>query len=120
MSKNAPIEPAKNFNMNTIKKGQDKKTEYIVSKKTNGVKYWKKLKSEEKKCLKDFEKKKKINLDEYKKGKYVNNKQALAVTYSQVFRKNPKCEKYIGTKTTKLPKKSQKKKSKKKKSKKNK
>ena len=88
MSKNAPIEPAKNFNMNTIKKGQDKKTEYIVSKKTNGVKYWKKLKSEEKKCLKDFEKKKKINLEEYKKGKYVSNKQALAVTYSQVLRKN--------------------------------
>ena len=113
MSKNVPIEPAKNFNMNTIKKGQDKKTEYIVSKKSNGVKYWKKLKSEEKKCLKDFEKKIKINLEEYKKGKYVSNKQALAVTYSQVLRKNPKCEKYVGTKTTKSSKKSQKKKSKK-------
>ena len=109
MNKKAPIKPAKEFNMNTIKKGQDKKTEYIVSKKINGVKYWKKLKLEEKKCLKDFEKKKKINLEEYKKGKYVNNKQALAVTYSQVLRKNPKCAKYIGTKTTKLPKKFQKK-----------
>ena len=43
--------------MNTIKKGQDKKTEYIVSKKSNGIKYWKILNSEEKKCLKDFEKK---------------------------------------------------------------
>tara|TARA_B100001094_G_C17664345_1_gene545685 strand:+ start:114 stop:461 length:348 start_codon:yes stop_codon:yes gene_type:complete len=115
MSKNSPTEPAKKFNMNTIKKGQDKKTEYIVSKKSNGVKYWKKLKSEEKKCLKDFEKKKKINLEEYKKGKYVSNKQALAVTYSQVLRKNPKCGKYIGTKTTKSSKKSQKKSQKKKK-----
>ena len=56
-----------------------------------------------------FEKKKKINLAEYKKGKFVNNKQALAVTYSKVFKKNPKCEKYIGTKNNK----SQKKKSKK-------
>ena len=56
MSKNAPIELAKKFNMNTIKKGQDKKTEYIVSKKTNGIKYWKKLKSEEKKCLKTYSK----------------------------------------------------------------
>ena len=33
MNKNAPIIPAKKFNMDTIKKGQDKKTEYIVSKK---------------------------------------------------------------------------------------
>ena len=66
MSKKSPTEPAKNFNMNTVKKGQDKKTEYIVSKKSNGVKYWKILKSEEKKCLKEFEKKKKINLEEYK------------------------------------------------------
>tara|TARA_B100002051_G_C16168370_1_gene361547 strand:+ start:88 stop:399 length:312 start_codon:yes stop_codon:yes gene_type:complete len=103
MSRKAPTEPAKNFNMNTIKKGQDKKTEYIVSKKSNGIKYWKILNSEEKKCLKDFEKKKNINLDEYKKGKYINNKQALAVSYSQVFKKNPNCKKYIGknTKSTK-------------------
>jgi len=105
MNKKAPIEPAKKFNMNTIKKGLDKKTEYIVKKKSNGIKYWKILKSDEKKCLKEFEKKKKINLEEYKKGKYVNNKQALAVTYSQVLKKNPKCEKYIGTKNKKSVKK---------------
>ena len=113
MSKKLPSEPAKNFNMNTVKKGQDKKTEYIVRKKSNGVKYWKILKLEEKKCLKEFEKKKKINLEEYKKGKYVNNKQALAVTYSQVFKKNPKCEKYIGSKKSKSQKKKVTKKSKK-------
>ena len=59
MVRKAPTEPAKNFNLNTIKKGQDKKTEYIVSKKINGVKYWKKLSKEEKKCKKDFEEKKK-------------------------------------------------------------
>ena len=99
MTRQAPIEAAKNFNLNTIKKGQDKKTEYIIAKKINGIKYWKKLSKEEKSCLKNFEKKKKINLAEYKKGKYINNKQALAVTYSQVFRKNPKCEKYIGKKS---------------------
>jgi len=57
MNKNAPIIPAKKFNMNTIKKGQDKKTEYIVSKKSNDIKYWKKLKQDEKKCLKEFKKK---------------------------------------------------------------
>ena len=48
MNKKTPIEPAKKFNMNTIKKGQDKKTEYIVKKKSNGIKYWKILKLEEK------------------------------------------------------------------------
>ena len=73
MTRRAPSESAKNFNLNTIKKGQDKKTEYIVSKRTNGVKYWKILKKEkpkksvkkekpkksvkkEKKYLKEFEK----------------------------------------------------------------
>ena len=100
MTRQAPVELAKNFNLNIIKKGKDKKTEYIVAKKTNGIKYWKKLSKEEKSCLKDFEKKKKINFAEYKKGKYINNKQALAVTYSQVFKNNPKCEKYIGKKST--------------------
>ena len=108
MNKNAPIIPAKKFNMNTIKKGQDKKTEYIVSKKSNDIKYWKKLKQDEKKCLKEFEKKIKINLKEYKNGTYVSNKQALAVTYSQIFKKNPKCKKYIGSNNIKS--KSQKKK----------
>ena len=48
MTKKSPTTPAKNFNMNTVKKGQDKKTEYIVRKKSNGVKYWKILKLEEK------------------------------------------------------------------------
>ena len=52
MTKKSPTEPAKNFNMNTVKKGQDKKTEYIVRKKSNGVKYWKILKLEEKKMFK--------------------------------------------------------------------
>tara|TARA_Y100000814_G_C11990925_1_gene285068 strand:+ start:102 stop:476 length:375 start_codon:yes stop_codon:yes gene_type:complete len=99
MASNQPLKSAKEFNMNTIKKGKDKKTEYIVKKKINGIKYWKILKPVEKKCLKDFEKKKKVNLSEYKKGKYVSNKQALAVTYSQVFKAEPKCKKYIGKNT---------------------
>ena len=58
MVRKAPTEPAKNFNLNTIKKGQDKKTEYIVSKKTKGIKYWKKLSKEEKNVKKILKKKK--------------------------------------------------------------
>lgn len=90
----APKTPAKEFNMNTIKKGLDKNN-YIVAKKTNGVKYWKKLTKVEKNCRSNFDKKFKINKDEYKKGKYVSIKQALAITYNQVYKKNSKCKKYL-------------------------
>ncbi len=103
MTRKSPEEPAKNFNMKTVKKGVDNK-EYIVAKKTNGVKYWKILKPLEKKCNKLFKKKLSTNLGEYKKGRYQNYKQALAITYSQVLRKNPKCSKYITSKSNKVKK----------------
>lgn len=103
MTRKSPEEPAKNFNMKTVKKGIDNK-EYIVAKKTNGVKYWKVLKPLEKKCNKLFQKKLSTNLSEYKKGRYQNYKQALAITYSQVLRKNPKCSKYITSKSNKVKK----------------
>ena len=90
----APNKPAKEFNMNTIKVGLDK-NKYIVAKKTNGTKYWKKLTKVEKDCRSNFDKKFKINRDEYKKGKYKSIKQALAITYSQVYKKNSKCKKYL-------------------------
>ena len=111
MTRSAPSLPAKSFKMKTIKKGLDNK-EYIVAKKKNNVKYWKILKPLEKKCLKNFNTKLGTNLSEYKKGRYTSYKQALAITYSQVLRKQPKCSKYIS------PKKSKKVKSKKVKSKK--
>lgn len=96
MTRKSPQDPAKNFNMKTVKKGVDNK-EYIVAKKSNGVKYWKILKPLEKKCNKLFKNKLSTNLGEYKKGRFQNYKQALAVTYSQVLRKDPKCNKYISS-----------------------
>ena len=96
MTRKSPKDPAKNFNMKTVKKGVDNK-EYIVAKKSNGVKYWKILKPLEKKCNKLFKNKLSTNLGEYKKGRFQNYKQALAVTYSQVLRKDPKCNKYISS-----------------------
>ena len=96
MTRKSPQDPAKNFNMKTVKKGVDNK-EYIVAKKNNGVKYWKILKPLEKKCNKLFKNKLSTNLGEYKKGRFQNYKQALAVTYSQVLRKNAKCSKYISS-----------------------
>ncbi len=118
MTRESPTKPAKDFNMKTIKKGIDKK-EYIVSKKKNGIKYWKRLKPLEKQCLKNFERKLGSNLSEYKKGRYVSYKQALAITYSQVLKKQPKCSKYISSRKFKKSKtkKSKTKKSKTKKSK---
>ena len=47
MARVSPKEKASIFKMHTVKKGLDKNL-YIVSKKTNGVKYWKKTSKEEK------------------------------------------------------------------------
>ena len=94
----SPEKPAKYFKMNTIKKGI-LDNEYIVAKRTNGIKYWKKLSHIEKKCRKSFKKKLQLNLQEYKKGKYKNNKQALAVTYNQVIKKNKDCKKFYTKKS---------------------
>ena len=94
MTRQAPIQPAKNYNMKTIKKGLNNK-EFIVAKKLNGIKYWKPLKPLEKKCIKMFKKKLSTNLGEYKKGIYKSSLQAVAVTLTQVLKKNSKCKKYI-------------------------
>ena len=45
MARGSPKEKASIFKMHTVKKGLDKNL-YIVSKKTNGVKYWKTNKEE--------------------------------------------------------------------------
>ena len=107
MTRQAPIQPAKNYNMKTIKKGLNNK-EFIVAKKLNGIKYWKLLKPLEKKCIKMFKKKLSTNLGEYKKGIYKSSLQAVAITFNQVLKKNPKCEKYIVSKKSKKSKSSKK------------
>lgn len=43
------------------------------------------------KCKKYLQKKIKENLGEYKRGRYVSRKQAIAVSYSQAKSKYPKC-----------------------------
>lgn len=44
------------------------------------------------KCKKYLQKKIKINMHEYKKGRFVSRKQALAVSYSQTRKKYPRCK----------------------------
>jgi hypothetical protein len=98
MNRKSPKQSATLFNMHIIKKGLDGNL-YIISKRINGVKYWKKTNNEEKKCRSEFEKNKNITLREYKEGKYVSNKQAIAIAYSKTYKKNKNCEKYLGKKS---------------------
>ena len=55
MTRKSPKESATMFNINFFKKGLDGNL-YIISKRSNGVKYWKKSNNEEKKYIKELEK----------------------------------------------------------------
>jgi hypothetical protein len=101
MARGCPKEKASIFKMHTVKKGLDKNL-YIVSKKTNGVKYWKKTSKEEKKCRNDFNKNVSKSLELYKLGKFINNKQAIAVAYSKTYSNNKNCKKYLQKKSQKI------------------
>jgi hypothetical protein len=47
------------------------------------------------KCKELLQKKVKKNMQEYKKGRYVSRQQALAVSYSQVKKASPYCNRYF-------------------------
>jgi len=47
------------------------------------------------KCKKFLKDKIRINIDEYKSGRYSSRSQAIAVSYSQVLKKHPKCKKSL-------------------------
>ena len=57
---------------------------------------WRKASKQEVKCNEYLKKKIKINIKEYKKGKYKSSKQAIAVSYKQTIKQFPKCN-LIGT-----------------------
>ena len=73
-----------------------KKIKKYKSKKGTLYKYtnkkWKKASIKENKCNKYLQTKIKVNLKEYKKGKYKSYKQAIAISYSQTKKKFPKCK----------------------------
>ena len=46
-------------------------------------------------CRKKLSDKIKINMKEYKSGRWTSPKQAVAVSFSQVKKKNPRCKKYL-------------------------
>ena len=52
-------------------------------------------KSPSKKCKEHLQKKIKINMAEYKSGRYSSRAQALAVSYAQVKKKYPSCKRSL-------------------------
>lgn len=46
-------------------------------------------------CQSKLKNKIRINMSEYKKGKFSSRQQALAVSYAQVGKKSPSCKKYF-------------------------
>ena len=76
------------------KKSKISKKIYKISKKKNNrrsKKNSRKKLSTKEKCKKYLQKKIKINMSEYKRGRYKSHKQALAVSYSQAKKKYPRC-----------------------------
>jgi hypothetical protein len=55
----------------------------------------KNMSKKSRRCKNLLKKKIEINLKEYGKGKYVSRSQAIAVSYSQVKKKNPSCSRYF-------------------------
>ena len=76
----------------TLSKKRSKKR----SKKLSKQKSKKQYRLSKKQSCKNFLKKKiSINMKEYKQGRYISPKQAIAVSYSQVRKYKPNCKKYF-------------------------
>ena len=58
-------------------------------------------KSPSKKCREHLQKKIKINMAEYKSGRYSSRAQAVAVSYAQVKKKYPYCKRSLSRKSNK-------------------
>jgi hypothetical protein len=57
-----------------------------------------KRKSPSKKCRERLQKKIRINMAEYKSGRYSSRAQALAVSYAQIKKKYPSCKRSLSKK----------------------
>jgi len=82
------------MNKKTKKKNKyrSRKGQLYKLSKSKKKEVWKKASSQEIKCNHYLQKKIKINIKEYKKGKYTSPKQAIAVSYKQTSKKFPKCK----------------------------
>lgn len=78
-------------NTNRKKYKTKKGTLYKLSKYQN-KEIWRKANKTEQACNTYLKNKIKVNIKEYKKGKYKSVKQAIAVSYKQSLKKYPKCK----------------------------
>ena len=83
--------------MNKVKKSKSKNKNKVKKSKSKS-KNKNKVKKSIEQCKKELQKKIRINMYEYKSGRYKSPKQALAVSYSQIKKKYPSCKKYFDKK----------------------
>jgi flagellar biosynthesis/type III secretory pathway ATPase len=69
-----------------------------ISRKRRSIKR-KSVKYTKSKCKSYLKKKIKINIGEYKSGRYKSIAQAIAVSYNQVSKKSPRCKRYLKKKS---------------------
>ena len=74
------------------KKYRSRKGKLYKLSKYKNKEIWRKASKKDIKCNDYLQNKIKINLLEYKKGKYKSGKQAIAVSYAQTSKKYPNCE----------------------------
>lgn len=67
----------------------------MPKKSSKRIKTSKRRSKNKSKCKKYLQNKIRINMDEYKTGRYKSRSQAIAVSYSQVLNKHPRCKKSL-------------------------
>jgi len=96
-TRKAPTKSATLYKRGTQKRGATGDW-YRVDVRKNGSNYWKKLNKLESQCKNFLQTKIHINIKEFEKGKFVSRGQAIAVAYSQTYKKYPKCMKVLSKK----------------------
>ena len=96
-TRKAPPKSATLYKRGTQKRGATGNW-YRVDVRKNGSNYWRKLSKLEAQCKKFLQTKIHINIKEFEKGKFVSRGQAIAVAYSQTYKKYPKCMKVLSKK----------------------
>ena len=96
-TRKAPPKSATLYKRGTQKRGATGNW-YRVDVRKNGSNYWRKLSKLEAQCKKFLQTKIHINIKEFEKGKFKSRGQAIAVAYSQTYKKYPKCMKVLSKK----------------------
>ena len=91
LRKEMGIKGPTSYNSKSERSGSSKKS----SSRGRGDKAGKRSSRGKRSCQTKLKNKIRINMTEYKKGRFSSRKQALAVSYAQVKKKSPNCKKYF-------------------------